>query len=77
MLIEILEGEDPSKSRPLDADRTRFIRDSIAKMLKGYSVAFLSGICRVCGCTDDNACEEGCIWVDKEHTLCSTCGEPQ
>jgi len=32
------------------------------------------GTCRVCGCTDDNACEQGCWWVDEEHTLCSSCG---
>jgi hypothetical protein len=29
------------------------------------------GICRYCGCTDDYACEEGCWWVDKAHTVCS------
>jgi hypothetical protein len=28
-------------------------------------------ICRVCGCTDDNACEGGCYWV--EYDLCSKC----
>jgi hypothetical protein len=27
--------------------------------------------CRVCGCTDDFACEGGCIWVDGD--LCSHC----
>ncbi len=27
--------------------------------------------CRVCGCTQYNACEEGCWWV--EDNLCSTC----
>ena len=27
--------------------------------------------CRVCGCTQDNACPEGCEWV--EHDLCSAC----
>lgn len=29
--------------------------------------------CRVCGCTDDHACEGGCYWVEKD--LCSTCYE--
>jgi hypothetical protein len=28
-------------------------------------------ICRVCGCTDDNACEDGCSWAEKD--LCSSC----
>ena len=27
--------------------------------------------CRVCGCTEDNACEGGCTWVEED--LCSAC----
>lgn len=27
--------------------------------------------CRVCGCTEVNACAGGCSWVEKD--LCSTC----
>lgn len=27
--------------------------------------------CRVCGCTDEWACEGGCYWVEED--LCSTC----
>ena len=27
--------------------------------------------CRVCGCTNDNACDEGCSWI--EYDLCSAC----
>lgn len=27
--------------------------------------------CRVCGCTDDFACEGGCIWAEAD--LCSRC----
>lgn len=27
--------------------------------------------CRVCGCTDENACEGGCWWVEDD--LCSSC----
>ncbi|MCC8963721.1 hypothetical protein H8A95_15735 [Bradyrhizobium sp. Pear76] len=37
--------------------------------------------CRVCGCTEHNACEEGCFWVRVEaHSkpLCSACsGTPR
>lgn len=29
--------------------------------------------CRVCGCTEDNACDGGCEWV--EPNLCSACAE--
>ena len=28
-------------------------------------------ICKICGCTDDNACPGGCYWV--EPGLCSVC----
>lgn len=27
--------------------------------------------CRICHCTDDNACDDGCTWVDEN--LCSSC----
>ena len=30
--------------------------------------------CRVCGCTDDEACEGGCTWVEED--LCSRCAQP-
>lgn len=29
--------------------------------------------CRMCGCTDDHACEGGCYWVEED--LCSQCAE--
>lgn len=29
--------------------------------------------CRVCGCTDDNACPGGCYWVEED--LCNVCAE--
>jgi hypothetical protein len=39
-----------------------------------------AGTCRVCGCTDAQACtmpESGdpCWWVDESHELCSACSE--
>ncbi len=30
-------------------------------------------VCRVCGCTDNQACQDGCYWVEKD--LCSKCYE--
>lgn len=33
----------------------------------------VSGICRVCGCTDAFACNGGCHWMDAKHTICSRC----
>lgn len=29
--------------------------------------------CRVCGCTDERACEGGCWWLSADDDLCSTC----
>ncbi|MFA5466956.1 MAG: hypothetical protein WC251_03805 [Candidatus Izemoplasmatales bacterium] len=29
--------------------------------------------CKICGCTDDRACEGGCFWIDKNETVCSEC----
>lgn len=28
-------------------------------------------VCRKCGCTDNNACPDGCFWVEED--LCSAC----
>ncbi len=48
-----------------------------AKKKKSPSVKqkskFKSGVCRVCGCTDDTPCEGGCAWTDKTKTLCTVC----
>jgi hypothetical protein len=36
----------------------------------------LLAACRVCGCTDNQACEGGCTWVPdpwQEGDLCSAC----
>lgn len=29
--------------------------------------------CRICGCTQENPCPEGCAWTDKTRTLCTAC----
>ena len=31
--------------------------------------------CRVCGCTEVDACPEGCGWEPGEEDLCTTCAE--
>lgn len=31
-------------------------------------------VCRVCGCTEGNACQGGCYWVEPD--LCSACAQP-
>lgn len=35
-----------------------------------------SGVCRVCGCTNDRACEGGCTWANHGRTVCSACAFP-
>jgi ParB/RepB/Spo0J family partition protein len=40
--------------------------------------AVTPGVCRVCGCTETNACDhfgQPCHWVDEEETLCSSCAD--
>ena len=32
-----------------------------------------SGICHVCGCTDERGCDVGCSWADEDCTICSAC----
>lgn len=31
------------------------------------------GVCQVCGCTEEHACDQGCSWVDANRNLCSEC----
>jgi hypothetical protein len=31
------------------------------------------GMCFFCGCTEAEACEPGCWWVNTRQTLCSVC----
>lgn len=31
------------------------------------------GICSVCGCTEDEACAQGCSWANLKKTLCTAC----
>lgn len=33
----------------------------------------IKGICMVCGCTEADACEDGCGWANRKQTLCTAC----
>lgn len=37
------------------------------------------GVCRICGCTDNNPCNNpevgNCWWADETHTICSHCAD--
>jgi hypothetical protein len=35
----------------------------------------VAGLCRLCGCSEANACEGGCSWVEPD--LCSQCAAKQ
>lgn len=39
------------------------------------------GVCRICGCTDDDPCFNprvgNCWWIDGTHTLCSHCADEE
>lgn len=44
--------------------------------MKGYRTLWDEPACRVCGCTEHNACADGCAWVKVENDsppLCSAC----
>ena len=43
------------------------------RMGRAFAYATMRGqpACRVCGCTQDRACDGGCSWVDDD--LCSSC----
>ena len=33
----------------------------------------MTGTCKYCGCTEAQACQGGCAWIDDEQTICSAC----
>lgn len=37
------------------------------------AIPLVPGRCRWCGCTEENACANGCSWVERSYTLCSEC----
>lgn len=49
------------------------LRDLLEKEAAGVADQLEQSVrrCRVCGCTDDEGCLEGCYWV--EEGLCSSC----
>jgi len=32
-----------------------------------------NGICSVCACVQNDACDEGCGWANRAKTLCTAC----
>ena len=56
-------------TKPLLAHLRSEMADINHKLLGTFEVRS----CRVCGCTDEHACEGGCTWVEED--LCSACAE--
>lgn len=50
------------------------VNDGICRQCREAPVVDEGAACRICGCTDDNACDGGCWWVDTS-PLCSTCAQ--
>lgn len=76
----ICGGETGREARPMHPDWARSLRDqsTAAKVpffFKSWGEWFVpedgARACRVCGCTENNACEGGCWWVEDD--LCSSC----
>lgn len=55
--------------------------DAFRERVEDLLAGGVEGICRVCGCTDEDCSEciertgQPCHWVDEAHTLCSACAE--
>jgi hypothetical protein len=32
-----------------------------------------AGVCRFCGCSEYDACPDGCAWADRAQTVCTSC----
>lgn len=64
--------------RALQQKRPALVDDWVTVLVEdGSEDVFITGawsetqLCRVCGCSDDLACDEGCEWVEDD--LCSAC----
>lgn len=68
------------KIKVIEAELKQELKEkTISKARKKIRKKTESGICRVCGCTDDTPCEGPggvlCAWTDKTKTLCTSCAE--
>lgn len=47
--------------------------DELESLLPDEVLTLPQAECRVCGCTEEEACPGGCIWANSAATLCSQC----
>ncbi len=81
--IRMLDAQRSTAKGPrlenISADEKRMAAERAAK--KTASKEPVSGVCRVCGCTDNDCSKcikktgSPCHWVDEKHTLCSACAK--
>jgi hypothetical protein len=43
----------------------------LERILTGHTRPAKPGACQYCGCTEGQACEGGCAWIDESQTVCS------
>ena len=76
-LLGRLKKQDWVDENPFAQPRVFRLTDKGRQLLQDSCTP---GVCRICGCTDDNACYNpsygNCWWVDDAHTLCSHCVMP-
>ncbi|QGY03185.1 hypothetical protein MMSR116_15805 [Methylobacterium mesophilicum SR1.6/6] len=56
------------------------IPDSVVAALRGPSWKIpdrLGPVCLSCGCSEDDACADGCRWMDDRRIQCTACGRPE
>lgn len=62
LLLEALRGSERPEEKPQEVSS-----------LFEEGGAMSKPVCRICGCTDERPCPDGCWWVEPD--LCSTCAE--
>ncbi|SDM56937.1 hypothetical protein SAMN05216360_102469 [Methylobacterium phyllostachyos] len=56
------------------------IPDSVVAAIRGPSwriPALLGPVCLNCGCSQNDACADGCRWTDERRIECTACGRPE
>ncbi len=69
LLIENSEALEAAEEVTEETPAT--VPDEISDALEVAEEVPEEAVCRVCGCTDNHACPDGCYWVEPD--LCSQC----
>ena len=66
-LLWMLDVDPKYNKQPV----TEVVRRRLANRTEEIDDMVDPGVCRYCQCTEDEACEGGCSWVNAEQTVCS------